>query len=216
MNQSHHVSGELLLSYGAGSLAEGWSLAVATHLANCPECQTRARQADMLGGAMLEAIEMAPLRADALGEIFRRIDGDEITLPTPSLPMPRGNVPAPLRPYIGPDLDSLPWRRLGTTAHQVLIPTGDRQTSVRLLRIAAGSPVPEHGHRGLELTVVLRGTLVDEDERFEVGDIEEAFDGIEHQPRAGTDDECICLAVTDAPLRFKSLLLRLAQPILRI
>jgi putative transcriptional regulator len=30
---NHHVSDELLLSYEAGSLAEGWSLAVATHLA---------------------------------------------------------------------------------------------------------------------------------------------------------------------------------------
>lgn len=214
MTQNHHVSDELLLSYQAGSLAEGWSLAVATHLAGCATCRDAARRAEMLGGALLEAIDLAPLRPDALSETFRRIAAAPAAAP-PAPPRP-GNVPSPLRPYIGADLDALTWRKLGTRAQQVLIPTGDRQTTVRLLRIAAGAPVPEHGHRGLELTVVLRGTLVDAEERFEVGDIEEAFDGIEHQPRAGADEECICLAVTDAPLRFKSLLMRLAQPFLRI
>jgi putative transcriptional regulator len=216
MTQNHHVSDELLLSYEAGSLAEGWSLAVATHLASCPQCRARARAAEAVGGAMLDSIDMAPLRADALEETFRRIDAPVLERPAPRPAYAAGNVPSPLQPYIGSDLDALPWKKLGTKAHQVMIPTGDNMTSVRLLRIAAGSPVPEHGHRGLELTVVLRGTLVDEDERFEVGDIEEAYAGIEHQPRAGIQDECICLAVTDAPLRFKSLMLRMAQPFLKI
>lgn len=216
MTQSHHVSDDLLLSYEAGSLAEGWSLAVATHLAYCPSCRARARQAEMLGGALLDSIEMAPLRADSLSETLRRIEAAPAPRPAPPAAAARGDVPAPLAPYIGPQFDALAWRKLTAKAHQILIPTGDRETSVRLLRIAAGAPVPEHGHRGLELTVVLRGTLVDDEERFAVGDIEAAHDGIEHQPRAGADEECICLAVTDAPLRFKSLLARLAQPLFKI
>ena len=48
------------------------------------------------------------------------------------------------------------------------------------------------------------------------GDIEEADESIEHQPFAGKEADCICLAVTDAPLRFKSLLVRLVQPFLQI
>lgn len=216
MTQNHHVSDELLLSYEAGSLAEGWSLAVATHLAGCTLCRAKARKAQDLGGILLETIETAPIETGLFSETLRRIDALPGKMPTPSAAPATGNVPSPLRPYIGTDLDALAWRKLGTRARQVLIPTADGQTSVRLLRIAAGSPVPEHGHRGMELTVVLRGTLVDDDERFEVGDIEEAYDGIEHQPRAGAEEECICLAVTDAPLRFKSLLVRLAQPILKI
>ena len=31
LNIAHHVGEDLLLAYAAGSLAEGWSLAVATH-----------------------------------------------------------------------------------------------------------------------------------------------------------------------------------------
>lgn len=211
----HHLSDELLMSYEAGSLAEGWSLAVATHLAYCPRCRARAEEARAIGGAMLETIGIAPLREGALEAALARLDAAPPDIPK-RLADNRGSVPEPLRSYIGGDLDALNWKSLGTGARQVLIPTGDGQTNARLLRIPAGEPVPEHGHRGLELTVVLRGTLVDGNERFGVGDIEEANDAVEHQPRAGDESECICLAVTDAPLKFKSLLVRLAQPFLGI
>lgn len=215
MTTSHHLSDELLMSYEAGSLAEGWSLAVATHLAYCPQCRARAQEAKAIGGALLETIGIAPLREGAMEAALSRLDAVQPEAPLPS-PRGVGNVPEPLRSYIGPDLDAIAWKPLGTAAKQVIVPTGDGKTTARLLRIAAGEPVPEHGHRGLELTVVLRGTLVDDDERFSVGDIEEANDAVQHQPRAGDDGECICLAVTDAPLRFKNLLVRIAQPFLGI
>ena len=219
MNMPHHVSDELLMAYEAGNLAEGWSLAVATHLAFCPECRARAHAAAELGGALLADVESVPMTDDAFDRLFDRIDGEP---PVESIARPEAeaarssDVPSPLRDYIGIDLDAVRWKRIGTAGHQAMIPTGDRETSVRLLRIPAGQPVPEHGHRGLELTVVLRGTLVDGDERFGVGEIEEADDELEHQPCAGEGEECICLAVTDAPLKFRSALVRLVQPFLGI
>lgn len=39
---------------------------------------------------------------------------------------------------------------------------------------------------------------------------------LQHQPHAGAEKDCICLAVTDVPLRFKSLVTRLVQPLLGI
>ena len=36
-----------------------------------------------------------------------------------------------------------------------------------------------------------------------------------HQPVAGMVEDCVCLAVTDAPLDFKSFLPRIAQPFIR-
>ena len=216
MIQTHHISDELILDYEAGSLSEGWSLAVATHLAYCPECRARAHEASAIGGVLLSAIDAVPVESGAFDRVLERLTTEPARPRTPTPAQAQGDVPSPLVPYIGSDLDRVQWKRLGTAAHQVLIPTSDRRTSVRLLRIPAGEPVPEHGHRGLELTVVLRGTLVDGDERFGVGEIEEADDAVEHQPFAGRDGECICLAVTDAPLRFRSLLLRLVQPVLGI
>ena len=76
--------------------------------------------------------------------------------------------------------------------------------------------MPDHGHRGLELTLVLQGAFQDEDGYFARGDIEIASEEISHVPVADISEDCICLAVTDAPLKFKGLIPRLAQPFLGI
>lgn len=215
---SHHVSDDILMAYEAGSLAEGWSLAVATHLALCPQARGRAALARDIGGLLLETIEPAPLAPSAFDRLMARIDADG-AMPEKQVarPVPAGIViPEPLRSYVGGDVDAIRWKRLGVGAHHLPIRTADRSTNVRLLRIPAGAPVPEHGHRGMEMTVVLTGTLCDGDEVFRRGEIEIADEAVEHQPVAGPGEDCICLAVTDAPLRFKSLIVRLAQPFLKI
>ena len=125
-------------------------------------------------------------------------------------------LPEPLRSYVGGDIDALKWRSLGRGAYQIPIRTGDGETRVRLLRIPAGKPVPEHSHGGRELTLVLAGSFVDGDDIFARGDLEDADASLTHQPVATPDTDCICLAVTDAPLRFRSWIVRAIQPILGI
>jgi putative transcriptional regulator len=66
------------------------------------------------------------------------------------------------------------------------------------------------------LTLVLQGAFADEVDRFGRGDIEIANEDLNHQPIAEMGEDCICLAATDAPLRFNSLLPRLMQPLFRI
>jgi putative transcriptional regulator len=76
--------------------------------------------------------------------------------------------------------------------------------------------VPAHTHRGQELTLVLSGAYHDETGRFARGDFQELDSDVVHQPHAEQDIDCICLAITDAPLRFKSLAAQLAQPLIGI
>jgi putative transcriptional regulator len=76
--------------------------------------------------------------------------------------------------------------------------------------------MPDHGHGGTELTLVLQGAFLDGADRFGPGDVELADAATEHRPVAEDWDDCICLAASDARLRFKGLLPRLAQPLLRI
>jgi putative transcriptional regulator len=98
---------------------------------------------------------------------------------------------------------------------QAILPTS-RDATARLLYIPAGAAVPDHGHRGTELTLVLQGAFVDETARFGRGDIEIANEDMHHMPVADIGEDCICLAATDAPLRFRGLIPRIAQPFLRI
>jgi len=76
--------------------------------------------------------------------------------------------------------------------------------------------VPEHSHRGRELTVVLSGAFNDGETLFVRGDVEDADDSVQHVPTATAEADCICLAVTEAPLRFRSWVVRALQPILGI
>ncbi|QRM57542.1 ChrR family anti-sigma-E factor [Sinorhizobium sp. BG8] len=221
MNIRHHVSDELLLSYAAGDLAEGWSLAVASHLALCPECRGRLNLMEKAAGQLLEGIVPEPATELSWEQMKDRIttgqqgrSGEPGPATTPA--DATAILPEPLRSYLGGDASSLKWRPLGRGAYHIAIPTADGETKVRLLRIPAGKPVPEHSHGGRELTLVLSGSFYDGNNLFARGDLEEADASVTHQPVATPDEDCICLAVTDAPLKFRSWLLRLVQPALGI
>ncbi|NWH07578.1 MAG: cupin domain-containing protein [Alphaproteobacteria bacterium] len=223
MTIHHHVSDDLLLAYAAGSLAEGWSLAVATHLALCPHCRNRVRAAERIGGEMLEALAPdAPVDTSwalvrARLEAARPAETSERVQPAVGATGRDAAVlPEPLRRYAGGDADSLRWQPLGRGAYQILLPIGDGETRARLLRIPAGKPVPEHGHGGRELTLVLRGSFRDGNQLFARGDLQDADASLTHQPIATPLEDCICLAVTDAPLRFRKWIVRLIQPVLGI
>jgi len=41
-------------------------------------------------------------------------------------------------------------------------------------------------------------------------------DGLGHQPIADEGEDCICLIVTDTPVKFKGILPRILQPFIRI
>lgn len=215
MTIRHHLSEDLLLDYAAGRLPEGWSLAVACHLAMCPSCRSQLALAEAAAGALLEELEPEAGPSDSWDRLKARLRDAR---PEPAHPKTRpasAVLPEPLRTYLGCDLDGIRWRNLGN-AKQVLIRTGDSTTQARLLCIAAGKPVPEHSHGGRELTLVLKGSFHDEIDRFGPGDIEDADGSLTHQPIADEHEDCICLAITDAPLKFSSRLMRFLQPILGI
>jgi putative transcriptional regulator len=221
MTIRHHVSEELLYEYAAGRLGETWSVAIATHLALCPECRMRERLFDSVGGNILDASAPATMAHGSLDACMALIEANgsqepahsQRTTETPARPV----FPEPLRGYAGGDLDTVPWSKVGGGVRQKIISAGtDATASCRLLYIPPGQAVPEHGHRGLELTLVLAGSFSDGDATFARGDLEIADEEVEHMPIAGMDGPCICLAVTDAPLRFKSWLPRLAQRFIKI
>lgn len=219
MIPQHHLNEDMLLDYAAGSMSEGWTIAVATHLALCPHCRAQSAQADVLGGALLDSIAPDQLAAEAWSAMRARLEAEPAhteVASAPSTAAAKPGLPMPLRAYVGGDLDTINWRALGRGAAQMLLPTDDRTTQVRLLRIPAGKPVPEHSHGGREITLVLSGSFRDGDVLFGPGDIEDADGSILHTPTATPEADCICLAVTDAPLRFSSWLVRLLQPILKI
>lgn len=216
MTIRHHLDEEIILAYAAGALDEATSLLVATHMALCPRCRSALSMGEAVGGALLETLPPADIDASMMAAILAE---PEAPAPEPRRVRPAEGscvLPRPLRDYVGGDVDRIRWRSLGGGVKHMPLVTSRGGSKARLLYIPAEAAAPEHGHRGMELTLVLAGSFHDGGAWFRRGDVETADPDIEHQPVAGPDEDCICLAVTDAPLRFRGLLPRLAQPFLGI
>ena len=187
---NHHLTPELMMAYSAGTLPEAFGLIVATHVSMCDACRAEIDSFDVVGGVMVDSTSSRELAPDSLAATMRLIS-------------------------VGGDLDAIKWRSIGMGVKQAILPTSNDATA-RLLYIPAGCAVPDHGHNGTELTLVLQGAFSDDEDRFARGDVEVANEDLQHTPIAELGQDCICLAATDAPLKFNALIPRLAQRFLRI
>ncbi len=200
---SHHPDESLLQAYAIGNLGEPLALLVATHTALCPLCRNAVLDLESIAGTLLEDLSPTALSEDSLSSVLAQLDGRETAAASEATsPVAEGadtTLPQPLRGYLGRRLSDLPWRQRGVVADVALFP--DRKDfTTRLLRIRKGCRVPLHRHEGLELTLVLSGAFSDSQGHYLRGDIAVANSSIVHQPVADDDEDCICLAVTDAPV----------------
>jgi putative transcriptional regulator len=214
MTPRHHPSDATLLTYAAGSMSEGLSLVVASHLAFCGDCRETVASGELIGGNLLDALAPEALAAHSRERALAMIAAAPAPLPEP--PPPRRLdplTPAPLGRYLNCDLAAISWRMLGPGLRhfEVLPPDLVRGANLRLLRIAPGRKLPRHGHTGTELTLVLSGSYTDELGQFVRGDVAETDDDIVHEPVSDRDVDCICLIATEGPLKFESMIARVFQ-----
>jgi putative transcriptional regulator len=215
MTVKHHLTDDLLMGYSAGDLPEAFNLIIATHISLCDECRAALDSFDAVGGAVLDTCETASMSSDSLNAVLNMIHAqDSQVTPRDAKPVRMSaTLPAPLCDYVEGGLENVKWRPVGMGVKQAVLKTSS-EASARLLYIPAGTAIPDHGHKGMELTLVLQGAFQDEDGYFGRGDLEIASQDVNHTPVADISEDCICLAVTDAPLKFKGLVPRIAQPFL--
>ena len=207
---THHTPDALLAAAAAGSLAQPYALVVAAHISLCLDCRAAYEAHQAAGGVVLDDTTVVDVSDRMRDRVMAQLDTP--TAPTPRYP--RSGV------YPGPVMAALKgkaprWKSIGMGVQQSILSAG-RTGSVRLLSIPGGQAVPDHGHSGLELTLVLQGSFTDETGRFGVGDLEVADQTLEHTPIADPGARCICLAATDAPLRFNAFVPRVLQPLFGI
>ncbi len=207
---AHHAPDPMLAAYAAGSLPYPFAVILAAHVSLCDECRARLGAHQLVGGLVLDGLGPEGLSPGARDRALAALG----TAPADPVRREAASVyPAPIADLVG--TTGPRWRSLGFGAKQAILWSG-AAGSLRLLSIPAAQAVPEHGHRGLELTLVLSGAFADETGLFGAGDLEVADEDLGHTPRATEDGPCLCVAATDAPLRFRSLVPRLLQPVFRI
>ncbi|BBK34510.1 ChrR-like anti-ECFsigma factor [Stella humosa] len=217
---THHPDDALLLDYAAGAAAQGPALLVATHLTFCPHCRRNLAAMEQVGAALMETLAPQPVSADARQRVMAMLE-DEPRIESAAAPSPVTAItggpalPRAVRELVGAEIGALAWQPVLSGVDQILIdqtPDGGR---TRLMRIRAGRAVPRHTHRGTELVCVLDGGFSDVSGHYGPGDVAAADDAVDHQPTADADRDCICLAVTEAPVRLTGRFWRLLNPFVR-
>lgn len=211
MSIAHKIEDEWLVSHAAGALSKARSLLLASHVTYHEDLQETLADAEAIGGALLDSAGAADVSPVFLDNLLSRLDDN----PEPARlepPASAGDIPVPLYEFIGCGLKELRWRMMGPGMSNARLWNGPNDERLWLLKARGGVRVPEHGHNGEEWTLILKGSYQTESGRFGVGDIEVADEGITHQPIIDQGEDCICLVVTQGPIRLKSPLARLAQP----
>jgi putative transcriptional regulator len=204
MTIRHHLGTETLMSFAAGALPNALAAVAGAHIAQCRPCRDELVWFERIGGALLDDLPPLPLRRA------------EPALPPPApdpsqLPEQHGgNAANPILRLAHEDFASVPWRRIGIGLWYHRLPLRGNG-ALQLIKAAPGASIPEHGHGGSELTLVLRGAFSDATGSYGEGDVADLDQEIAHAPVADRVQGCVCAVANELPPRFYSLLARLLQ-----
>ena len=241
---NYHPADELLMQFAAGQLTNALGIQTACHLESCQQCQHKVRLYEQLGGDLIDISTPTEVEPDAKSRLLNNLhtlraestetpavnnsaaiknavtnstgaieDLDELY--KKQLTSANQRLPRPLRRFLPDYYENLPWSGFTKSIQSYDLPFSDDQYTARFYKIAAGSELPQHTHRGNEFTLVMSGSFSDLSGDYHPGDFVLADSSTHHQPRAHEKEDCICFAVTDAPLKMTGFFGRLLNPFLK-
>jgi putative transcriptional regulator len=202
----------LLAGYASGTLSAPLHALVAGHLTLAPRSRAFVRSLEATNGRNLEAVAPVPVseRDEKLAAIFAE---EPVPVPSGAKPPSATVLPGPVARYVGHDLPEIRWKTLLPGVKEYKVEETERGEVV-LYWIKPGRKMPSHTHEGSEFTLVLKGGFRDVNGHYRRGDIAIADQEVDHRPEADDDEDCICFAVTDAPLRLTGPVGRILQKFL--
>ncbi len=224
---TYHPDSKFLTDFAAANLPLSQATCVATHLEYCGKCRTHIQQLTDLGGFMFSQLEPVVVENDGFTSLMHKIDLSAQTLPLteaalqdrPLLagkehvkPQNAGFLPVIVRKLANGGLHKLDWVQLGSSLRVAPVKIGADKRETAIYDIKAGGKMPEHEHRGEEITVILKGSFSDLDGKYSSGDFVVRNAGEKHQPIATQDTDCICLVCLERPIKPKSWWYRLLEP----
>lgn len=221
----HHPKFTLLKSFVDGDLPASLAAGIAMHADMCPICQQKIVQ-------LTEQVAEASFEQDLLGE--RSITENEIHFETSQMSFDElinditaSDDIAPAKVISSERLitfkgmqytlpSTLRNMDLGRTAQigklsRARINLGEGDIHTNLLHIGPGGSIPEHTHKGFELTLLLAGTFADDQGEYVAGDFIMLDKRHQHQP--ATEKGCLCYTVANDSLHFTQGINKLLNPI---
>jgi putative transcriptional regulator len=230
---TYHPDSRFLTDFASGALPMSEAMCVAAHLHYCGKCRARVQQLTDVGSHLFAGIDSESIESagkvagfDELMQRIRSENGidaepqakrDEPVRPVvDNLRLGAAALPSVLRKLVSDGLSQLKWVQLGKSLRIAPVDIGDgarRETAI--YDIKAGGRMPEHRHRGEEITVLLKGSFSDMEGKYSEGDFVVRNAGECHQPTATEDTDCICLVSLERPVRAESFWYRLLEPLVQ-
>ncbi|WP_042012364.1 ChrR family anti-sigma-E factor [Aeromonas fluvialis] len=218
-----HPTDPMLRAFAADELPLPLAVGLSAHCELCPDCAARLKTFEEELAQQYLASPAEP-EVDSCDEValdagFDAMLADILAQPLvePLSELPRVQLtelevaghayrlPRVLVRYRSPK-----WRHIGAIRQQSL-PLDEMGARASLLHIEAGGRIPEHTHKGYELTLLLAGNIQDGDTCYQAGDFIWRDASHSHSPH--TPDGCLCYTVQDAPVQFTKGLSRLLNGI---
>ena len=223
MSSHYHPGEDLLWDYYRGAMTPGLALVVRTHLEMCGDCRDDMAVFDAIGAALMEQAEgvaMADTALDlALARIERPVDAPEAeAVVTPKAV----RQPAFLKGFELPQtlksaaIKDRYWAVPGVWMAPIEVGEAPKGTKTYLMFVKAGMTMPQHTHRGVETTVVLKGRFSDHNGDYGVGDMAVCTSDDSHAPAISAEEDCLCLVWQDGAIIPQTWLGRVLQPFARI
>ncbi len=215
----HHPSLDILQAYAAGTLPASISAAVAMHVDMCPVCkkivavETQENAKDCFDHSTEKSFENETFDFDHdFDDIIAQITSDT-SIHEEAMKQEK-IIQLKNKKYILPkaiqNMNITNWSNIGKISRaRVQLEEGNIRTS--LLNIEAGAAVPEHTHKGYEVTLLLDGEFHDNMGQYVPGDFIVLDSENEHQPI--TEKGCLCYTVVSDSLHFTKGLNKLLNPI---
>lgn len=211
-----HPGLDLLTEHAAGDLPLAQAACVSAHMNYCEQCRRASSQLLDLGTVLFDSLQPEPVGDAQLHSVLARLDDAPPLSYASSSQWSAGETPAILQRLMSGDLTELIWKKITSTLRISYLKTGDPGHEFALYHIKAGGKIPEHTHRGSEMTLVLEGGFSDADGTYHQGDFLLREPSDVHSPTAVQSEDCICLAVLDAPLKFTGWKYRWMNPFLQL
>lgn len=226
-----HPSEHLLSEFVQGRLEPNIALMVSAHCDMCAQCQEKCHALTLLAaGDILEAPKLAAFQSfDDFPmeeqDIFTQMMQNITELPALQT---HQNFNRTVEPGEGMlDLDGkkflLPrslqryafktqgWKKLVGKLWQAQVDLGG-DARAEFIYMEQGGTVPEHTHRGNELTLVINGEFEDGVNCYGDGDLILLDSSNTHAPQSNDEEGCLVFSIVDQPLHFTSGLARLLNP----
>lgn len=221
----HHPDQNMLAEYAAGTLGFSTAVSVSAHLNYCEKCRETVKTLESIGGTLLEQLETDNVTVDdnCFDAVLSRIDQEIPSSPkafakaasNDNSATDNNDLPNVVKRLIPQQQNYVEWKRIGLSLFTASLDKLDNKHDISLHRIQAGSSVFEHDHHGEEITLVLKGSFSDEDGMYQQGDFIVKQPGDTHRPMAAKNEDCVCLVVQEAPVKFTGVFSRWLNPLLK-